>query len=262
MPIQRFQREDITQATKDIVREDFIVNSVSYHGSHVLEVMLGCLKSALRELETQDKCTNLVSKNASKRSGPDKEQDKSKKELTLEKSIDKTEDPQQYCSLADFAELMSRFLLIASSRTLSSGDAFFVLNELFGGEGLTLTSKTRKVERREADVIKMEIGPLNMSVESSQSYDLFSTTQLSQCKDPKNLVPIISFKIKVFTVFKFGALLRDFLSLSSSKSNDSRQSAESDRRFQNSLYSYFFIILSSNPERICRRSLTIAPCIS
>ena len=73
---------------------------------------------------------------------------------------------------AEFVELLSRFLLIASSRTLSSGDAFFVLNDLFGGEGLTLVPCARLSEKAK-DEIRIDISPLHISVECSQFYDLY-----------------------------------------------------------------------------------------
>lgn len=158
---------------------------------------------------------------------------------------------------AEFIELLSRFLLIASSRTLSSGDAFFVLNDLFGGEGLTLSPKTM-LDNKEKDEIKIDISPLHISVECNQFYDLFSTAQITQCKDRNHLAPIISFEIKVFTSFKYGKPVRDFLNLSPSK----RDSTENEINFQTSLFSFLFILLSSDPEKICRRSLTIIPLAS
>lgn len=157
---------------------------------------------------------------------------------------------------AEFIELLSRFLLIASSRTLSSGDAYFVLNDLFGGEGLTLAPNTRCSEKVK-DEIRIDISPLNISVECSQFYDLFSTVQIAQCKDRKYLAPIISFEIKVFSVFKFGSTIRNFLNISSSDTD----CTNNENNFHNSLFSFLFILLSSNPEKICNRSLTITPTI-
>ena len=47
----------------------------------------------------------------------------------------------------DFVELLLRFLLIAVSRTYSSGDAFFVLEDLYGGEGLCLCGPNNHTQK-------------------------------------------------------------------------------------------------------------------
>lgn len=178
----------------------------------------------------------------------------------------------------EFVDLMSRFLLIASSRTLASGDAFFILNDLFGGDGLTLSSSSSSARLDGGkDGIKVGISPLHISVECGQCYDLFSTVEISQCKDRKNLVPIISFQINVFTEFKFGEILQEFLNLSRSSKESSVEGVAGGKNhtvdtpleeklviaseFQHSLFSFLFILLSTDPDKICRRSITIIPTI-
>jgi hypothetical protein len=197
---------------------------------------------------------------------------------TGEMSDEHTRGSEQVHPFVEFVDLLSRFLLIASSRTLSSGDAFFVLNDLFGGEGLTLAPNSR-LDKKAKNEIRIDISPLHLSVECSQFYDLFSTVQITQCKDRKQLVPIISFEIKVFTTFKFGRPMQDFLDLSSSsKFSNKNKNSDDDKRkrecmiisaapenenyFQNSLFSFLFILLSSDPDKICKRSLTIVPGIT
>jgi hypothetical protein len=156
--------------------------------------------------------------------------------------------------LLSFVELLSRFLIIASCRTLSTGDAFIILNDLFGGEGLTLSSEPIRLDLQGnvVDLTKIVIHPLQLSVECKQFYDLFSTNQISNCKDRKLLRPIISFEVKVISKFCFDDVLNNFLLLSSSKLDGSND-------FQNNLFSYLFIIMSSDPGKVCRRSLTIVP---
>ena len=168
----------------------------------------------------------------------------------------------------EFVDLLSRFLLIASSRTLASGDAFFIVNDLFGGDGLTLSSNSQRLSTNKENDIRIHISPLRIIVECNQCYDLFSTAEISQCRDKKHMVPIISFEIKVITEFKFSDVLRQFLDMVSPASlshsmNEVNSSSDSEKiiaaKFRHSLFSYLFLLMSSDPEKICQRSITIIP---
>ena len=165
-------------------------------------------------------------------------------------SVQKNGDIEHSHLYAEYVELLSRFVLIASSRTLSSGDAYFVLNDLFGGDGLTFLPKASVDEKYKG--IKIDINPLDILVECYQQYDLCSMSQISECKDMKKLVPMISFVIKVSTLFNFRKILQKYM----------HSIVKHDRSGENileGLFSYLFVVLSSDPEKVYKRYLTIVP---
>lgn len=143
-------------------------------------------------------------------------------------------------SSVDFFELLLRFILIAVSRTYASGDAFFVIEDLFGGEGLCLCGGAGPSVTRKGRVQKktrVKVSRDHVLVELFQIYDLYMADSIGS--DENMIAPLVSFEAKVFTLITL-------------------RSTEGRSR-NNPQLSELFLLLSASPEKICHRLLTITP---
>jgi hypothetical protein len=148
---------------------------------------------------------------------------------------------ERMSSSIDFIELLLRFILIAVSRTYSSGDAFFVIEDLFGGEGLCLCGGTgfnAKRKNRASKKTKVKVTTEHVLVELFQQYDLYLAESIGS--DESLIAPLVSFETKVFTLITL----------------------KSENTHSDSLHLWeLFLLLSASPEKICHRFLTIIPSL-
>lgn len=142
-------------------------------------------------------------------------------------------------SSIDFFELLLRFILIAVSRTYASGDAFFVIEDLFGGEGLCLCGGTGPHKKRIQKKTRVRVNRDHVLVELYQVYDLYLADSIGS--DEKSIAPLVSFEAKVFTLITLRSL---------------------ENGAPNPQLSELFLLLSASPERICHRLLTVIPFLS
>ena len=56
--------------------------------------------------------------------------------------MNKKEDKEKDALFADLLHTLMRYILIAASRTIAGGDGFFVLDDLYGAEGMMLCPET------------------------------------------------------------------------------------------------------------------------
>lgn len=129
----------------------------------------------------------------------------------------------------EFVYLVVRYILVAISRTYASGDALFVLNELYGGEGLSLRSPTAS-DLYAKNTIKCSLQQDRIIAEVRHMYELHAADAASE-------EPLVNFECRIYTIISFRNLeadvCKDLISL--------------------------FLYIVSNPEKICHRSLSIVP---
>jgi hypothetical protein len=168
-------------------------------------------------------------------------QSEARKDSVIDLSLSGSEH-QTSASCADFIELLLRFILIAVSRTYASGDAFFVIEDLFGGEGLCLcgggsgSNKKKQPEKK----TQVKVSSDHVLVELFQHYHLYHAESIGS--DEAQIAPLVSFEAKVFTLITF----RPPTSPETTPPNPSE------------LWDHF-LLLSASPERICHRLLTVIP---
>jgi hypothetical protein len=163
-----------------------------------------------------------------------KAQAPAKKESGFDLSFSGSEHPTCTSSV-DFIELLLRFILIAVSRTYASGDAFFVIEDLFGGEGLCLCGGSGPNTKRKAEKkTRVRVSSDHVLVELYQQYHLYLAESIGS--DEKLIAPLVSFEAKVFTLITF-------------RSTATEITGDGD----------LFLLLSASPEKICHRLLTITP---
>lgn len=146
-------------------------------------------------------------------------------------------------SLIDFIELLTRFILIAVSRTYASGDAFFVLEDLYGGEGLCIRGNNgfnKKINNSIGKKTKVKITLGYVLIQLYQSYDLYLADSIGT--EESLITPLISFETKVDTL----------ITLAQNPQVVSTQPTTQQLR-------EMFLSLSISPEKVCHRLLTIHP---
>lgn len=103
----------------------------------------------------------------------------------------------------DFIDITMRYMLIAMSRTFSSGDAFFVVDDLFNDENCILCSQS--TEAVNSQFTKVVVSEEGVVVRVLQKYTLMSNSNSSSSS---NSIPLISFVTKICTVVSFRDLLK------------------------------------------------------
>jgi len=282
LPLQPFRRGDVKQALKDCVRESFLVNNSRVEGSNFLnELLEACRDTYVRPPSpTPPSSGFLYSHSTDGIVEVPLSVSPTANNLALhdsDSSIQGLGKPPN--STVRFVELLLRFLLIAASRTYSSGDAFFVLEDLFGGEGLCLRGGGGAGGGAAERLTKITLQPDSALVELTQLYDLYLADSIGS--EEHHIAPLVSFETTVRTLLSFKDLFEADKEKKCSGSRcsspisttDSRE-ASAEGRIRSSkgsgtidvpspsLVCEMFLLLSASPDKVCHRTLTIVPYIS
>lgn len=169
----------------------------------------------------------------------------------------------------DTLELLESNVLIAASRTLSSGDAFFIVEDLFGGEGLHL----RPVAQVPPQGIKISVSAAGISVTTVQHFHLLQADGIGESSSH----PLVRFKCTIKTALRLGRAMRgdhsfdqqltprsvrSFLNYSSGlAAAQALAQGEPVRPLSPGLPPGFalYSTLLSDPEKLCQKAITIEP---
>jgi hypothetical protein len=187
--------------------------------------------------------------------------------------------PQQLQSneyfYADILSILHAYTVLAASRTFAGGDAFIILNDLYGGDGLTIcpykvehgrssqpSSPMRMKDQSqnksppngvdEGDV-QIAITTSGIKVVVKERYQLFSAYDLETCCDLSTLQPLMGFECTTTTLLilsseRIAQIPLDLQNISSSAGFQQHEKAY--RLFQ---------LLVTNPQQICHRAVSIEP---
>ncbi len=167
----------------------------------------------------------------------------------------------------DLLQMLCTYSLLAASRTFAGGDAYWVLSDLYGGEGLALCpiragrqagegrsshpstpSKSSHADKvatpaPPAAACSVAITASGVKVSLRECYGLYLVAALEQCSDPSKLKPLGKFECTTTTLI----ILAPERCLTSPASDKLEACYE--------LYRTLF----ANPEHICHRAVTIEP---
>jgi hypothetical protein len=175
----------------------------------------------------------------------------------------------------DILELLHCHIVLAASRTIAAGDAFIILNDLYGGDGLllcpnpapriTVSSSMKSPSRQNgADLrhhhcdISIAITTTGIKVILKERYRLYASAELDHCTSKlSDVTPLMSFECITTTLLLLSSEV--YLSLSPSRSPSKVPDAL--------LSSYekavkLLNVLVTDPDRICHRAVTIEPYVS
>jgi hypothetical protein len=145
---------DVLQAVKDLRRECSMLNGCVYTGDDIeraVERELGLVVAARFQLpadaedptpKSEESIVNEAGKEISEICLAVTRSDDSKVDtrLNLCPTSSSLQDQQQLSLCRETYTLLLNYVLIAASRTSASGDAFFIVQDLYGGDGLVLCS--------------------------------------------------------------------------------------------------------------------------
>jgi hypothetical protein len=154
----------------------------------------------------------------------------------------------------DILELLHCHVVLAASRTIAAGDAFIILNDLFGGDGLVFCptacpreSKSPAASLAENCDISLALTTNGIKVVLKERYRLYVENQLDLCSRIDDVQPLMQFECTTSTIILISP--ESF----SSHGNHSVSMNKHAVRLLNTL-----II---NPSDICHRAVSIEPYI-
>lgn len=293
VPLQPYSLEDMKQAQKDILRENIKVNQILYIGGRTPSSSLSSGQDISLDAEYVDKyapTASAVTVDATEAIGeeikkvvvflcglPDPEllqtspiaSKKTIQPITVtaacalfnaptaaSRALD-VDEPIAAPSLTlyrDLHRILLAYTLLAASRTYALGDAFMILNDLYGGEGLMFcpyvpnnASAPSTPSRRKGDTpppststtcdCQVAITTSGVKVKLREHYRLYATADMNKCSNHNRLPPpLASFECTTTTII--------ILSVAEDAS-----------------FGKLFEVLVSNPQKIVHRAVTIEPYV-
>jgi hypothetical protein len=174
-------------------------------------------------------------------------------------------------------------VLIGMSRTYSSGDAFFVVDDLYRGDDVEsiLCSSINDIETINSRHTKVSITRDGIVVRVLHQYNLMACPPATDtATDLSASSPLVSFVAKICTLISFTEIykyrtridapsIHDCLDgrasqfvIDSLKSDESKAPQSTDAKdadFSPEEIEYLILRLSTSPEDLCHRFLTITP---
>lgn len=177
----------------------------------------------------------------------------------------------------DLLDLLCTYTLLAASRTFAAGDAFWILSDLYGGDGLVLCplaaddSGGRTAQRAgftatvtghsvDCSTVSIAITAAGAKVTLKERYGLYLQRDLEACTTRRaDMQPVGRFECTTTSLIVLAATADgvDTGSADNTLVADGSDSAAEKLEACYSLYKNLFI----NPERICRRAVSIEPFI-
>jgi hypothetical protein len=181
----------------------------------------------------------------------------------------------------ELLEALYSYTVLAASRTFAAGDAFLILNDLYGGEGLTLcpmagpripsatggaspmagrstnANSSNTLPRAGAaestppkPVIDASIAVLASGVKVTlrERYNLFVSDEMARCVDVSKLRPLMRFECTTTTLL--------VLNLQGEQGGVAAVALTESKR---AACGRLFQTIISNPDHICHRAVTIEP---
>ncbi len=208
IPLRTFSSQDIEQSMKDIARERIVLNQHEYAGTISLEVIkteldklltfitgaesptsspatstkrvsiekaVELLRSDLSSIETSD----INASDANIYSFPEILSDQSSNSVILEKNNEMR---------GKLVNMLLNNVLVSISRTASGGDAFFILEDLYGGDGLILCPANKKMNP------SITISAFGIKIVLQEDYSLYNDVTHP---------PLMHFKCTTVTTIQF-----------------------------------------------------------
>eukprot|EP01039_Chlorochromonas_danica_P001338 gene1338-1460_t len=310
IPLQPYCKKDLKQAHKDILREDIRVNKVLYIGGrtptgslqsgqdlqldadYVNKYEISSIEDKFEELDATEAISEELKKVIvflANLSDPSVLQSCSsywegQSVMVDREAIGMKRPSGQLCDASthlyrDLHRILLSYTLLAASRTFAAGDAFMILNDLYGGEGVvfcpythgSVSSCPSTPSRRSCSDVNMGSGSDNSSVASNTSslltdhcdcqvaittsgvkvklrerYRLFCTAEMNRCVNPKQLpTPLACFECTTTTIIILSSAAQ------AACVEKGQAGAES--------FAQLFGALVSDPQDVVHRAITIEP---
>jgi len=269
LPWQAFSRADVDQAYKDLCRESVVLNTREFRGADSTRAISAEIGKVVMFLFDFSEDIQLLRERATPRRNSGD-------------SLPGT----------DTLELLESNVLIAASRTVASGDAFFIVEDLYGGDGLLLMpSKPNAAAAAKLGTgtgtggtggkgsvdgstssIRIDVSVEGISVAMTEHFNLVSAEAVSS--GSLHCPPLVRFRCSTETRIRLGGAadtdawagscsVRSFLSDGKGKeAGRARQSPLAPREGVEARPPAGFSLyrtLLSDPELICQKRITIEP---
>lgn len=186
----------------------------------------------------------------------------------------------------ELLDALYSYTALAASRTFAAGDAFLILNDLYGGEGLTFcpssgpryhgtaTGGTSSSVHSPAAVTRGVVSPTAASPQPQKAkpevdatiavlasgvkvtlrerYNLFVSEEMARCVDTSKLRPLMRFECTTTTLL----ILDTEQTQGETDAHSLRMKTLEEKR---AACGHLFQTIISNPEHICHRAVTIEP---
>eukprot|EP01038_Epipyxis_sp_PR26KG_P005060 gene5060-7063_t len=286
LPLQSFKKSCTEQMIKDIIRENIIVNNIEY------KITCENCNSSIHAIR------NEIKKVLVYLFGFDDLNDADNVEYEYNCSEISTTNSDN-SSVAGMNSEHPRTLL-AASRTFAGGDAYLILNDLYGGIGLTLCPINNNHTTSSSSLLtKVTITANGISVTVRERYSLYASNDLEYCLKRSSVKSLADFEcittsIIILSKDHWGNIESNLRFLienyddninNTNYSNNSNYFQLNDNNSTNSLvemlhmvrsgsYDYdhpsnnkhcyydsyqLYLLLISNPEVLCHRTVTIKP---
>jgi len=245
LPWQAFTRADVDQARKDLCRECIVLNTREFRGPDSARAVSAEIGKAVMYLFDLAEDIQRLREGVGRAS----------RRLVGDSVLG-----------TDTLELLESNVLIAASRTIASGDAFFIVEDLYGGEGLLLCPATAAhAAQRGAASIRVSVSVEGISVAVSEHFNLVSAEDVSSGSSACR--PLVSFECLTKTLIHLGGAadedtqdgrsVRGFMREAGRavEAVPTRQQVGQRLPAGFSLYK----TLLQNPELICKKTITIEP---
>jgi hypothetical protein len=180
-------------------------------------------------------------------------------------------------------ELLLNYVLVTSSRSFVSGDAYVILNDLYGDENLILCPTMVKSQSHEDNYTKVSITSKGVKIVVIDSFTLYQQGCMVQENPSKStnrdieLSPLMSFECTTTTIIDFHSTVKaarenygyidtqsvkpkEISMLNDVRDNTQHHAHTSSLKSDNyHLLMKLFDNLRDYPESICNRSITIVP---
>ena len=173
---------------------------------------------------------------------------------------------------AELLDTLFSYCILAASSTFAAGDAFLILNDLYGGEGLNLCpfnndivnnsskSNSKLNAAGSSSSLATTLATANTTIAITASgvkvtlkdhYNLFVAAEMNACSNIAQLKPLMRFECNTTTLI--------ILNQQSSAAAATATSANTKQTDKHKACGALFQTLISNPEKICHRAITIRP---
>lgn len=175
---------------------------------------------------------------------------------------------------ADLLSVLHAHTLLGTARTFAGGDAFILLNDLYGGDGFMLCNYTpqRRHEtprsrtndskgcsaEKDGSEVKVAITTKGIKVTVRMQYSLYACEALETCTSTARLAPLMCFDCTTTTLLLVNAeVLRELDAVALTQTERKEVASQTDRQQQRA--QQLFHILVTHPQRLCHRAVSIQP---
>ena len=227
LPSLSYSYHDTHQAIKDITREHIVINDI-----HIEQY-------ADYEAHLHDFLWNIFESKSPKNSNG-LEFDE---EISHDSQAVKSEVSNVHFQV--FADFIYSHILIASSRTIISGDVYHIIEDLYGDESLVLCPGSNQQNQQ----LKVHLSQDLITIEMTEIFELHPRSSIEFC--------LISFYTKTQTSIRLNRLLSMYL-----KTLADNESAVTESGMDNLENQYLLEDLLEQEEILCGRRVAITPFLN